>query len=178
MKNITALTLVASLFLWGCSSNDDDDPINVIGDTVTVTNTFQDTGITGGVQTIFGLDTAVELPNYIGFYDIDLGSNTLTMELVDNSQAADLVLPEGRFDRYYVGFGSNTIESVSLDGTAELNEFATVSILPAGFSVDIDDQFATSIAMPINYKNGGILIELGAGTDLTELNRMVTLSFN
>lgn len=193
-KKISLISIVlASIALIGCSSSDDDDDSNsdtvasefsVLGDTVFVANTFEDTTLTGGAQTIFGLsdnvvvsDPELELPAFIGFYDINVSGNSLTMTLMDNSQAADLILPEGRFDRYYIGFASNSITSVALDGTDELNEFATVSVLPAAFSLSAEDVFGTGIATPVNYENAGILIELGAGTDLTDLNQMVKITF-
>ena len=46
-----------------------------------------------------------------------------TMTLVDNSGATDLVLPEGRFDRYYIEFDSDIVTSVQLDGADETQCF-------------------------------------------------------
>ena len=110
----------------------------VVGDTVTVANTFQDSAITGGVQTVFGLGDSVvgagtELSAFVGLYDINVGEGSIEMTLVDNSSAADLVLPAGRFDRYYYQFGSHSVSSVALEGTDDLNEFARVELLSRGF---------------------------------------------
>lgn len=187
LSTIKLLPIVAfSMLVAACSDSDDDTttPASFLGDTVTVANTFEDATLTGGAQTIYGLsqptpisDPEVELPNYINFYDMDFSANSLTMTLVNNSDAADLVLPENRFDRYYVGFASNTVTSVTLNGTDELNEFATVSVLPAGFTLEASDLFDTGIAVPVDFSQGGILVELGAGTDLTNTGVTVTVNF-
>lgn len=187
LSTIKLIPIVAfSMLVTACSDSDDDTttPTSFLGDTVTVANTFEDATLTGGAQTIYGLsqptpisDPEVELPNYINFYDMDFSANSLTMTLVNNSDAADLVLPENRFDRYYLGFASNTVTSVTLDGTDELNEFATVSVLPAGFTLEASDLFDTGIAVPVDFSQGGILVELGAGTDLTNTGVTVTVNF-
>lgn len=136
-------------------------------------------------QTIYGLsdptavsDDAVELPNYINFYDIDVSANTITMTLVNNVDAADLILPAERFDRYYIGFSANTVSSAQLTGTSALNEFATVSLLPAGFTLNAVDVFETGIMVPVEFAQGGLLIELGAGTDLTNTGVQLSVSIN
>lgn len=186
--------LVIAALLSACSSDDDDNnndsnndadnATGFLGDSVTVANTFEDATLTGGAQVIYGLsdptavsDPEVELPNYINFYDMDFSANSLTMTLVNNGDAADLVLPEGRFDRYYIGFAANGVTSASLDGADELNEFATVTLLPEGFSLDAGDAFDTGIPLPIDFAQGGLLVELGAGTDLTNTGVTVTVSF-
>ncbi|NEQ72237.1 MAG: calcium-binding protein [Okeania sp. SIO2C9] len=156
----------------------------VLGSSVTVTNTFEDATITSGVQAVFGLsdpitvvDPGVELSNFIGFYDIDISDDGLTMTLVDNSGATDLVIPDDRFDRYYFEFDTSTIASASLDGLSELNEFATVQVLDPGFVLDASDIFGTGISTPIEFETGGLLVELGPGTDLTNIGVSATIDF-
>ena len=160
-----------------------DEMPMVLGSSVTVTNTFEDAAITG-VQTVFGLsdpttvvDPGVELPNFIGFYDIDFSDDGFTMTLVDNSEATDLVIPEGRFDRYYIQFDSDIVTSVQLDGLDELNAFAEVEILEPGFELDAIDLFDTGIPVSQTFENGGILIEFGPGTDLTNLGVTAQVDF-
>lgn len=180
--------LAIALSVSACSSNDDDnasDPapgVSFLGDSVTVANTFEDATLTSGVQVIYGLsdptvvsDPEVELPNFINFYDVDVMDGSITLTLVNNSDAADLVLPDGRFDRYYVGFASNTVSSATLAATDGLSEFATVSLLPTGFSLDAQDQFGTGIPVPVDFSQGGLLIELGGGTDLTNTGVSLTV---
>lgn len=155
----------------------------VLGDSATVVNTFEDAVITGGFQTLFGIagpetiTEDVEFPDFIGFYDTDISDTSLTLTLVDNSGATDLILPENRYDRYYFEFDASTITSVSLDGSDELNAFANVEVLDPGFSLDAADLFDTGIPAPIEFENGGVLLEFGAGSDLTNLGVSAKVNF-
>ena len=64
----------------------------VLGDLVTTVNVFEDSVITGGAQTLFGIEgpvtitDEVELPDFIGFYDIDFGDDSLSLTLVTLSE--------------------------------------------------------------------------------------------
>lgn len=173
---------IAALAL-GVSACSVQPEATVLGDSVTVVNTFEDIVITDGVQTVYGMagpeniTDAVELPNFIGFYDIDISDNSLTMTLVDNSGATDRIIPADRYDRYYFEFDTSTITSATLDGLSELNEFATVQVLDPGFSLDAADLFGTGIPVPIEFENGGLLVEFGEGTDLTNLDVSATVNF-
>ena len=155
----------------------------VLGDSATAVNTFQDSAITGGIETVFDFSGSelvtdgLEFPAFASLYDIDISDDSLTMTLVDNSVVASLVSPEGRFDRYYIGFDASTVTSASLDGSDELNEFANVEVLAPGFSLDIADLFGIGISVPIEFENGGLLVELGAGTDVTNLRDTVNVNF-
>lgn len=155
----------------------------VLGNSATVVNTFEDAVITGGSQTLFGIagpetiTEAVDFPNFIGFYDIDVSDTHITWTLVDNSGATDLILPANRYDRYYLGFENSTVTSASLDGSDELNAFANVEVLEPGFSLDAADLFGTGIPSPIELENGGLLLEFGEGTDLTNLGVSAKLNF-
>ena len=176
---------IATFALGTCLLSPAEAQTQVLGDSVTVVNTFEDAQITGGVQTVFGLDgpatilePGVEFPSFIGFYDVDISDNSLTMTLIDSSQAFDLILPSGRFDRYYFGFDSSTITSASLDGLAGLNEFATVEVLPPGFQLNFVDLFNTGIPVePIEFDNGGFLVEFGEGSDLSNLGGSAQINF-
>lgn len=180
--------VMASMLLASCSSDDNANmagSTDFLGDTVTVANTFEDATITGGLEAIYGLsdptavsDPEVELPNFINFYNMDFSANTLTMTLVNNSDAADLVLPDARYDRYYIGFASNSVASATLDGSAELNEFANVTVLPAEYSLEATDAFSTGITLPVDFAQGGLRVELGGGTDLTNTGVKVKVTFD
>ncbi|MEO0540738.1 MAG: hypothetical protein AAFZ80_07715 [Cyanobacteria bacterium P01_A01_bin.105] len=156
---------------------------SVFGDSASVVNTFEDAVLTGGLQTLFGnvatetVTDALEFPNFIGFYDIDVSESSLTWTLVDNSSAADLILPANRFDRYYLQFENSTVTSVSLDGSDELNEFASVEVLAPGFSLEPADFFGTGIPTPIEFENGGLLVQFNEGTDLTNLGVSAKVNF-
>ena len=155
----------------------------VLGDVLTTVNLFEDAVITGGAQTLFGISAPttitdeVELPNFIGFYDVDVSDDSLSLTLVDNSGATDLILPAGRFDRYYIEFDGSTITSTSLDGSEELNEFARVEVLEPGLSFEPADLFGTGIAVPIEFENGGLLRECSEGSDLTNLGVSAKVNF-
>ncbi len=123
-------------------------------------------------------DPGVESPNNINFYDVDVSANSITLTLVINSDAADLILPAERFDRYYIGFSTNYVTSAELTGTAEPNEFATVSILPAGYFLSVEDQFVTGITVTVEFVNGRLSIEFCEGTDLTNIGVKATVSIN
>jgi len=155
------------------------------GDNVTVVNSFEDAVLTGGQQGFFGIagptvvaDDAVEFPGFIGFYDIDVNNCGLTMTLFDNSGAASLLLPDGRFDRYYFGFDATDMSNVSVSGGSPgLTVNATVTPLPPGYVVPVADLFGTGYPLPITLPNGGFLLELGGGTDLTELGQTISIDF-
>ncbi len=155
----------------------------VLGNSATAVNTFQDSVITGGIETVFDfsgpelVDDDLEFPAFASLYDIDISDDSLTMTLVDNSVVASLVSPAGRFDRYYIGFDTSTVTSASLDGSDELNAFANVEVLEPGFSLDIADLFGVGIPVPIEFENGGLLVELGAGTDVTNLGDIAKVNF-
>ena len=141
---------------------------------VSVYNSFEDATLTGGVQGFFGaagperITDDVEFPQFIGFYDTDVTDLGLTMTLFDNSGATDLVLPDGRFDRYYFALDEEASNVSISGGSPGLIDNATVTPLPAGFEVPVQDLFGTGFPLPITLPNGGFVLELGGGTDLTD----------
>ena len=53
-----------------------------------------------------------------------------------------------------------------------------IEVLPPGFQLDFVDLFDTSIPVePIEFENGGILVEFGEGTDLSNLGDSVQINF-
>lgn len=165
---------VVSLFCFAVQAHAD-----VVGDTVTVANTFEDATLTGGVQGAFLLvegtveDPRVEFPT--GFYGIDVSEGSYEMTLVDNSRATDLIFPDGRFDRYYVGFGTNRVTSVSLDPDAALNASATVELVEPG-TVQVADLFGRGFDS-FDLPNGGFVLSLAGGTDLTTIGSTAKVNF-
>ena len=157
----------------------------VLGESANAVNTFEDAAITGRIETVFDFAGSepvdpvgsIEFPAFASLYDIDISDTSLTMTLVDNSVVASLVSPPGRFDRYYLGFDNSIVTSASLDGSEGLNEFANVEVLAPGFSLDAADLFSTGISVPIEFENGGLLVELGEGTDVTNLGASVKVNF-
>ena len=80
--------------------------------------------------------------------------------------------------RYYYQFGSHSVSSVALEGTDDLNEFARVELLSRGFQLDVADQFSTGIGLPIEFENGGFLVEFDPGTNLTTLGETANIAFS
>ena len=151
---------------------------------VSVYNSFEDAVLTGGDQGFFGAagpevisQEILEFPNFIGFYDIDLTECGAKMTLVDNSGATDLLLPEGRFDRYYFALEEEISDVTIIGGSAGLTINASVMPLPAGYSVPVEDLFGTGYPLPIILPNGGFMLQLGGGTDLTELGQTISIGF-
>ncbi|MEL7219953.1 MAG: T9SS type A sorting domain-containing protein [Bacteroidota bacterium] len=150
---------------------------------VSVYNSFEDATLTGGQQAFYGaagpvgISSEVEFPQFINFYDIDVDDCGLTMTLFNNSDAADLLLPEGRFDRYYFAFDQD-MSNVSISGgSSGLVDNATVTPLPAGYEIPLEDLFGTGYPLPIILPNGGFVLELSGGTDLTELGQTISVDF-
>lgn len=137
--NLLLFALLFSMITFtSCGDRDDDDtttPIS-LGSSVTVTNTFQGTAFTGGVEIAIedlfqvpagslaataNVGTAVEFSAYLlGLYDIDIDENSITFTVVaaaDDPTYGDLfrILEEGTVDRYYLTFdeGQNVNESSS-----------------------------------------------------------------
>ena len=150
---------------------------------VSVYNSFEDATLTGGVQGFFGaagperITDDVEFPQFIGFYDIDVNECGLTMTLFDNSGATDLVLPDGRFDRYYFALDEEMSDVSISGGSLGLTVNATVMPLPAGYEVPVQDLFGTGFLLPITLPNGGFMLQLGGGTDLTDLGQTISVDF-
>ncbi|MEM1119128.1 MAG: T9SS type A sorting domain-containing protein [Bacteroidota bacterium] len=151
--------------------------------TISVFNSFEDATLTGGQQAFYGaagpvgISNDVEFPQFINFYNIDVTDFGLTMTLFNNSDAADLVLPEGRFDRYYFAYDGD-VSNISISGGSPgLADNATVTPLPAGYEIPLADLFATGFPLPITLPNGGFVLELGGGTDLTELGQTISVDF-
>ncbi len=151
--------------------------------TVSVYNSFEDATLTGGQQAFYGaagpvgISDDIEFPQFINFYDIDLTDSGLTMTLFNNSDAADLLLPDGRFDRYYFAYEGD-ISNINISGGSPgLADNATVTALPAGFTLPFIDAFGTGYPLPITLPNGGFVVELGGGTDLTNLGQTLSVDF-
>ncbi len=151
---------------------------------VSVYNSFEDATLTGGQQAFYGasgpvsITDEVEFPEFINFYDIDVTDSGLTMTLFNNSDAADLLLPDGRFDRYYFALEGD-LSNVSISGGSPgLTANASVTPLPAGYTIPLADLFGTGYPLPITLPNGGFVLELAGGTDLTELGQTISVSFS
>lgn len=157
---------------------------DVLGDTLTASNTFDSVTVTGGVETIFQASSAtvadpgVELNQFATIHDIDFTGDSMTLTLVSNEGLSTTLFTDGVFDRYYFGFGDNLIDSASLtSGDAELTAGLAISLLPVGYELEVADLFGTGVPVPQEYPNGGFMVELGAGTDYGTLGKSLTIGF-
>lgn len=158
----------------------------IVGDTVTAANTFQDNTFTGGEETIFGLGSAevvdpnAEFDLFAGIYDIDVSDSELTMTFSNNDGVGVDLYPAGTFDRYYYGFNGHTVDSVAItSGATELTNGLTVGLLNPGFELDVADLFGTGIPVPVTFANGGFFVQFGEGTNYQDgtLGESVTFNF-
>lgn len=160
---------------------------SVIGSEVSVFNSFEQGGFTGGVETLFASPSAytvtdgVEVSTYLGLYDIDAAENSLTMTLANNSGAFFTLYDDATVDRYYFFFQGYNVTSASLANATGLNANATVSLFSAGdinfngaftpsFSID-----TTPVAVPV--PTNGFVIAFGEGTDIRTLGVEAMVNF-
>lgn len=163
--NFLFLGLLGALLSF--SSCDDDDGVALpisFGSSVTVTNTFQGTAITNGVEQAIEdlfqvpagslaatatVGEAVEFPAYLlGLYDIDIDESSISFELV--AQAGDptygdlfRTLEAGTTDRYYLTFG----EAQNVNGFSSDNAAVTLRI-------DADDVLVVEIGEGFDFSPG------------------------
>lgn len=121
IKFLFTAVLLSTLTLFSCAKK---EPITT-GSNVTITNTFQATANTGGVETpiedLFGMSTgalaasstiseSVEFSKYLlGLYDIDIDATEISFTLVAPSDDPTYssffrTLEVGTTDRYYLTF--------------------------------------------------------------------------
>lgn len=155
---------------------------------VTMYNTFEDPGITGGSEIIFGKTDSLlvregieaeQFPKFFdgsgnGFYDIDVSPTTITITLRNNTGAADLILPEDRSDRYYFDFGK-PIGEATLVGSD--NIVSVVDIVAPGTPISLGDPLGTMIELPESWENGALRVAIVAGTDLTEVGQVIEVNY-
>jgi hypothetical protein len=72
------------------------------------------------------------------------------------------------FDRYYFAFDKE-VSSAELSDMTDANFAADVEILAPGTTVSSKGAFVDGMATDFTFENGGILITIGAGTDLTKI---------
>lgn len=111
------------------------------------------------------------------FYDIDVQTDGIAMTLMDSSPASFLVFPDGVADIYIFDLGAE-VETADLNGVAELNEFATVSVVaPMTTFSDVVDTFSMNITLPFTVTNGGLMVMLGTGSNYTNIGHKVTIDY-
>lgn len=123
--NFLLLGLLFSTFTFTSCDDDDATPPITLGTSVTVTNTFQGTAFTMGVEEAIedlfmqpagslaataNTSDGVEFPAYLlGLYDIDIDENSISFEVVAGANDPNYgslfrILEADTYDRYYFTF--------------------------------------------------------------------------
>lgn len=116
------------------------------------------------------ISDAVELPGFaFAVYDVDVTSDSLTMTPVAQLEKLQVTLyDDTTFDRYYFAFDTE-ITSAELSDLTDENFSATVEIVAPGTIVSSAGAFVEGLATEFTFENGGILITVGEGTDLSKI---------
>jgi len=157
-----------------------------------VWNTFEDSIISGGVEALFQyvgptfISDEVEFPLFPkffppmkgdpsdGMYDIDITENSIDFTLIDGSGGTDIVIPEGRFDRYYFDLDF-AIEKASVMSSNDINVELTV-VPPGGLTDGPIDLFGLGLETP-KFIHGGLILSIEAGSDLTESGQGISIDY-
>ena len=139
-------------------------------------NQFQNAQVTGGnpltvdVKGTVAISDEVELPKFaFAVYDVDFTDESLTMTLVADLEKLQITqYDDTTFDRYYYAF-DHEVTSAELSDMTDKNFKATVEIFEPGTSITTAGAFVDGMATDFTFENGGLLITIGAGTDLTKV---------
>lgn len=113
---------------------------------------------------------AVELPGFaFAVYDVDVTPDSLTMTLIAELEKLQITsYDDTTFDRYYFAFDAPVTSATLADSTDE-NFIATVEVIEAGATAKSMGAFVEGLGTDFTFENGGILITVGEGTDLTKI---------
>ncbi|MEL7176201.1 MAG: hypothetical protein AAGK28_06735 [Pseudomonadota bacterium] len=140
-------------------------------------NFFENAQATGGnpmtvdVKGPVQITDAVELPGFaFAVYDVDVTGDRLTMTLIAELEKLQITqYDDTTFDRYYFAF-DQPVTSAALSDATDESFSATVDIVAPGTTVSSAGAFVDGLATDFTFENGGILITVGAGTDLTKIS--------
>ena len=149
-------------------------------------NFFENAKATGGAP--FTVDARAELPindevELPGFafkvYDVDFTPSSLTMTLTADLEKLQVTLyDKATFDRYYFAF-DKTITSAKIADSTDESFKAMVEIVSPGTQISSKGTFVDGLPTDFTLDNGGILITIGEGTDLTKIkNNSGSLTIN
>lgn len=149
---------------------------DTVGTITQAVNFFENSKATGGnpmtvdAKGPVKITDAVELPGFaFAVYDVDATANSVTMTLVAKLEKLQITLyDDTTFDRYYFAFDEK-VSSAALADTTDENFKATVEMIAPGTTVTSKGAFADGLATEFTFENGGFLVTIGAGTDLTKV---------
>lgn len=159
----------------------------VVGDTVSLTNTFQSGAFTGGTETFFVPGTAnvsspaLEFIAFAGIFDINVEENQATLTFANADPTSLLVNQYGATDadRYYFGFGANVVDSAMLTSSSMnaggLIAGLDIQLIAPGSTLNLPTFDPANPTFTRTFTNGGFRVELGENTDY--LNATVGDSF-
>ena len=139
-------------------------------------NLFENAQATGGnpmtvdAKGPVEISDEVELPMFaFAVYDVDFTGDSLTMTLIAELEKLQITQYDATtFDRYYYAFDTE-VSSAELSDATDENFAATVEIIEPGTTVTSGGAFVDGMASEFTFENGGILITIGEGTDLTKI---------
>ncbi|MEM1373421.1 MAG: hypothetical protein AAGF78_03450 [Pseudomonadota bacterium] len=139
-------------------------------------NAFENAQATGGAPMTVdakgpvAISDDVELPGFaFAVYDVDFTESSVTMTLVAQLENLQITLyDDTTFDRYYFGFDT-PISEAALAASTDENFAATVEIIEPGTVVTNAGAFVDGLGTEFTFDNGGILVTVGEGTDLTKI---------
>ncbi|MEN0086938.1 MAG: hypothetical protein AAF737_00710 [Pseudomonadota bacterium] len=117
------------------------------------------------------ISDGVELPGFaFAVYDVDVTSDSLTMKLIANLEKLQITLYDATtFDRYYFAF-DQPLTAAELSEATDENFSATVELIAPGTTVSSAGAFVDGLSTEFTFENGGMLITVGEGTDLTKIS--------
>lgn len=147
-----------------------------VGTVSQAVNFFQNAKATGGqpftvdAKGPVAINDDVELPGFaFQVYDIDFTTDSVTLKLIAQLEKLQVTLyDDTTFDRYYFAFDQE-ITSASLSDETDENFGATVELVAPGTTVKSSGSFVDGLPAEFTMDNGGILITIGEGTDLTKI---------
>ncbi len=150
-------------------------------------NFFQNAQATGGAPATVDakgpveITDQVELPGFaFNVYDVDFTANSVTMKLVASLEKLQITLYDNTtFDRYYFAFDQK-VTSAELAESTDENFKAMVEVIQPGTSISAAKAFVDGLGTDFTFENGGIVVTIGEGTDLTKVTEnggAITVNF-
>ncbi len=150
-----------------------DTTVITPGDYVFIAATFEHDIQTDGLQSIATASSPepvsidqTEFPRFDQHFDIDVDTNsvTFTVRTTTNTGAAIEEDPEQTY-RYFIGFANSTIDSATLIGSDSLVDNLFVELLEPGFILNPEFVTDGGITDPVDFINGGVMLELTDAVD-------------
>lgn len=175
-KSLTAATLALGLSGVGASAAS-------VTEIVEAVNIFTSGVVTGGApltvdaQGPVAITDAVELPGFaFGVYNVDAAASRVTLEFArDPSTLGIAQFDASTVDQYYFEF-DRPLGGAVLSADSNPNFAATVELVAPGATASSVGAFVAGAPTAFTFENGGFLLSIGEGADLTAAGVGATLS--